>query len=304
MRRVGVAMVGQGPLGRMHCQLLTRFLDDKFELVGSFQRNPRGEHAVSWKQYAMKQLDELVLSNPAVDAVMVCSPDETHEDITRQALKAGKHVFCEKPLALRSAATPELYDLAFSKHKVIQIGYQRRFDPRFQGIRERIIAHGVSVKQLDVKSLDPFQYDPAKENLKTLLFNSICHDIDQALWFCYPFDAVELVNVDHQNETVVLDLRVLKTQWDKEGIKVKVYYKKTGSQYVQSVTVNGDPLLSHEYVEPHSEFPWVNLYLEAYLAEWNSFHQDCKDYMQAKVLHDRKIVTAGLEVIDKALGVI
>jgi predicted dehydrogenase len=69
-----------------------------------------------------------VLDDPAIDAVIVATPHLTHEEQVVAAAEAGKHVFCEKPLALRAAAARRMLDACRRRNLVLGVGHERRFE--------------------------------------------------------------------------------------------------------------------------------------------------------------------------------
>ena len=68
-----------------------------------------------------------LLSDPQIDVVHVCTPNRSHSFITVDALEAGKHVMCEKPMAINSAEAQKMLDAAKRTGKKLTIGYQSRF---------------------------------------------------------------------------------------------------------------------------------------------------------------------------------
>ncbi|HZQ29072.1 MAG TPA: Gfo/Idh/MocA family oxidoreductase [Acidimicrobiales bacterium] len=78
---------------------------------------------------------DAVLDDAAVQAVILCTPHSTHEDQIVLAAKAGKHVFCEKPLALTAAAAQRAVDVCNIAGVVLGIGHERRFEPVMDKIR-------------------------------------------------------------------------------------------------------------------------------------------------------------------------
>ena len=80
-----------------------------------------------------------VLSNDDIQGVVIATPAETHFNIARESLFAGKHVFVEKPLVLRSEEGQELIDLARERRRVLMVGHLLQYHPVF--IRLKELAH-------------------------------------------------------------------------------------------------------------------------------------------------------------------
>ena len=70
-----------------------------------------------------------LLEDKSIDVVHVCTPNRSHSYITVDALEAGKHVMCEKPMAINSAEAQKMLDAAKRTGKKLTIGYQNRFRP-------------------------------------------------------------------------------------------------------------------------------------------------------------------------------
>jgi predicted dehydrogenase len=83
---------------------------------------------------------EAVVSDPAVDAVAICTRHGSHAALARQALLAGKHVFCEKPLALTREELESVLEVAADSASVLAVGFNRRFSPFLREAREFLAA--------------------------------------------------------------------------------------------------------------------------------------------------------------------
>ena len=97
------------------------------ELVGFF--NPTKSRAEDMAaKYGGKAYDsaEELLANPEIDAVSVCAANNAHAELTIKALKAGKHVLCEKPMAISLADCEEMVKVAHEEGKLLMIGDDRR----------------------------------------------------------------------------------------------------------------------------------------------------------------------------------
>ncbi len=128
-----------------------------------------------------------VLDESEIDAVFVVTPTIYHHDIVVAAAQAGKHVFCEKPMAMNVAECREMIDSVQAAGVKLQIGFMRRFDDGFRYAKERIdngeigdvvlvrsVTHGPSVPQ-------EWMLDVRKSNGPLAEVNS--HDIDTLRWY-------------------------------------------------------------------------------------------------------------------------
>jgi len=134
----GVAVVGTGFIGPVHVEALRRLGQNVLGILGS---SAEKSHAAAdslglAKGYA--SFEEL-LADPAVEVVHLASPNRHHFEQCQQALAAGKHIVCEKPLAMTSRETAELVRLAAAKPSLVTaVNYNIRFYPLCLEARERI----------------------------------------------------------------------------------------------------------------------------------------------------------------------
>jgi myo-inositol 2-dehydrogenase/D-chiro-inositol 1-dehydrogenase/scyllo-inositol 2-dehydrogenase (NAD+) len=128
-----------------------------------------------------------LLEDPDVDAVVVVAPTASHAEIVIQAAGAGKHVFCEKPMALNPAECRSMIEACRRAGVKLQIGFMRRFDAGFRQAKNQIdkgqIGDVVMVKSLTHGPSVPRRWmlDVSKSNGPLAEVNS--HDIDTLRWF-------------------------------------------------------------------------------------------------------------------------
>lgn len=79
-----------------------------------------------------------VFSSRSIDAVHICTPNETHHEICKQALMAGKHVLLEKPMAMCASHAWELVGLAEHNHQILQVGHIFRFNNALRTVRDLV----------------------------------------------------------------------------------------------------------------------------------------------------------------------
>ena len=79
-----------------------------------------------------------ILADPEIDAVLICSSTDTHSPISVEAIKAGKHVFCEKPIDHDVAKIKEVIDALKDSNVKYQVGFNRRFDHNFEAVQKAV----------------------------------------------------------------------------------------------------------------------------------------------------------------------
>lgn len=137
MRTLGVAVVGTGFIGPVHVEAIRRLGHAVVGILGSTpQKSVVAAEALGIPNgYA--NLDDL-LADPAVEVVHLASPNREHFGQCRRVIAAGKHVVCEKPLAMTTAETAELVRLAAAANVVAAVNYNVRFYPCVLELRERV----------------------------------------------------------------------------------------------------------------------------------------------------------------------
>jgi len=134
---VGAAVIGSGFIGTVHIENLRRLGVDVRGVLGSSPE--RGEQAAARvglpQAYASL---EALLDDPEVDAVHVTSPNQLHFPQVKQILAAGRHVVCEKPLAVTSAESAELVRLAAASDRISAVNYNIRFYPLNQHAHQMV----------------------------------------------------------------------------------------------------------------------------------------------------------------------
>jgi predicted dehydrogenase len=137
MTRTGSAVVGTGFIAPVHIEALRRLGREVVGILGSSPEKSRAAASALGLPRAYASYDEL-LRDPAVTVVHLASPNRQHFEQCRQALAAGKHVLCEKPLALNTQETAELVRLAERAPLVTGVNYNIRFYPLCLEARQRV----------------------------------------------------------------------------------------------------------------------------------------------------------------------
>jgi myo-inositol 2-dehydrogenase/D-chiro-inositol 1-dehydrogenase len=126
-----------------------------------------------------------LIADPDVDAVAICSPAASHADLVVAAAQAGKHVFCEKPMALTLDDADRAVVAARAAGVALQVGFNRRFAREFSDMHARIADGAIGTPQL-LRSLtrDPgIAADVAARVKPWTIFNeTLIHDFDTLCW--------------------------------------------------------------------------------------------------------------------------
>jgi len=134
---VGAAVIGTGFIGTVHVEQLRRIGVQVRGVLGSTPDRGRARADALGVVRAYESLDEL-LDDPSVDVVHVTSPNHLHVPQTTQILAAGRHVVCEKPLAMGASESAALVDQASLSGRVNAVNFNMRFYPLHQHVRELI----------------------------------------------------------------------------------------------------------------------------------------------------------------------
>jgi myo-inositol 2-dehydrogenase / D-chiro-inositol 1-dehydrogenase len=135
---IGVAFLGVGRMGETHLRNLAAISGVRVRVVAD-PNLEAAEHGreLSGADRAIVDIEEAIL-DPAVDAVIIVTPTDTHARLIETAVLAGKAVFSEKPIALDLAETKRVVDLIKQKNATVQLGFMRRFDPGYAEAKKRI----------------------------------------------------------------------------------------------------------------------------------------------------------------------
>jgi predicted dehydrogenase len=145
MRRiadVGAAVIGTGFIGTVHVEQLRRIGVQVRGVLGSSPERGATRAEALGVARAYPSLDA-ILDDASVEVVHVTSPNHLHVPQTRQILASGRHVVCEKPLAMSAAESAELVDLAARSGRVNAVNFNIRFYPLHQHVRELVTGGGV-----------------------------------------------------------------------------------------------------------------------------------------------------------------
>jgi predicted dehydrogenase len=135
MRKFKTALFGTGFVGRVHLEAIRRLGFVKLYAIGEPQVGKGAQIAEEFGAEKVEADYHRILADPEVDAVHICTPNALHFPIAKEALLAGKHVVCEKPLATSVAQAQELVSLASAKGLRNCTSHNLRYYPQVQQMR-------------------------------------------------------------------------------------------------------------------------------------------------------------------------
>lgn len=175
-----IALLGAGRIGQVHARAIARtpganlvaVADTFAEVAKSLAREYGAEvHSI-----------DAIESMAGVDAVVICTPTDTHADLIERFARAGKAIFCEKPVDLAQDRVEACLKVVAETGAKLMIGFNRRFDPHFAALKSAIEAGQIGeVEQVTITSRDPGL--PPADYIKVsggIFRDMTIHDFDMA----------------------------------------------------------------------------------------------------------------------------
>ena len=185
MNRLNVGLIGAGRMGVFHGETIAQRLpqanlyavaDPVFGAAEKFI----GNLGVNAKAYT----DPLeLIQDPGVDAVVIASPARTHASNVLAAVKQGKAVFCEKPMAVNMKEVNEVIQASNEQNVLVQVGFNRRFEKGFKAAHTEIASGKIGTPQL----LKSTTRDPKLNRAEsipewTIFLETLIHDFDALMY--------------------------------------------------------------------------------------------------------------------------
>ncbi|MDL2235977.1 inositol 2-dehydrogenase [Christensenellaceae bacterium OttesenSCG-928-L17] len=155
---INVGIIGAGRIGQVHGKsILTGVPGAKIKAIADPYLT---EQAKEWAQSAGIEgvyLDyKEIINDPEIDAVLICSSTDTHCPISLEAIAAGKHVFCEKPIDHDLGKIKLVIDALKGKNIKYQVGFNRRFDHNFRSLKQAVVEGKIGdTHVIRISSRDP-----------------------------------------------------------------------------------------------------------------------------------------------------
>jgi myo-inositol 2-dehydrogenase/D-chiro-inositol 1-dehydrogenase len=179
---VRFAVLGAGRIGRVHAAAIAGVPGAALAAVA----DPVAEAAQAVRDThggAVRTIDEIAQADD-IDAVVICTPTDTHADLIERFARAGKAVFCEKPIDLSLARVRDCLKVVEAEAAMLMVGFNRRFDPDFMALKAAIDDGRVGdVEMVTLISRDPGA--PPADYIKRsggIFRDMTIHDFDVARW--------------------------------------------------------------------------------------------------------------------------
>merc|ERR1719393_805586 len=179
---LGVGIIGAGRIGIVHLEALSKCENAKAVIISNPTVSKAEAAANKFKLDAFSGDAMEVINHPDVEAVWICSPSQFHADQIKACAAAGKHVFCEKPIATSVAETVEAINACNEAGVQLMTALQRRFDPNFLRVKQAISSGEIG----EVVTVKLCSRDPAPPPIEYVkggggIFKDMAvHDLDMA----------------------------------------------------------------------------------------------------------------------------
>jgi len=178
MLRIGI--LGCGRIGKVHAR--SAMQNSRCKVMAVADAHPQAARALADGSGARVQLADEIIASPDIDAVIICSPTDTHADYIEAAARARKATLCEKPVDLSADRIAACLERIAPAGIPLMIGFNRRFDPSFDQLQQQLRAGRIG----DIESVSIISRDPAPPTAEYIrrsggLFRDMMiHDFDLA----------------------------------------------------------------------------------------------------------------------------
>lgn len=295
---ISLGIIGAGRIGKVHAQsIMNHITSVRLKTIADPFMNEETEASLRVLGVSDCTKDyKKILNDPEIDAVLICSSTNTHADISLEAIAAGKHVFCEKPVSQDIAKIRQVMEKLKGTKLKYQVGFNRRFDHNFEAVRAAVANGDVgNVHIVRITSRDPAPPPPEYAAVSGGMFlDMTIHDFDMVRYLTAS-DVVEvfangavlvdpLIGEAGDIDTAIISLKMANGALaviDNSRKAVYGYDQRAevfGSKGQASVSndTNSSLILSSE-TGIHTEKP-LYFFLERYMA---SFTKEVRMFVQA-----------------------
>ena len=201
-----VGLCGYGPMGRTHAQLITKHEGIQLVAVADVQADLRARAQTELGVQTFESGEALIDARIA-DVIFVCAPTYLHAALTIRALKAGAHVFCEKPMGLNPTLCAAMIDAARRADRMLIIGQVLRFWPEYVFLKQAIDSgrygrlQSLSMTRIGGVSIGFERWFLDEKRGGMQIFDRHIHDTDLCLWLLGLPEAVQAFGFEKDART-------------------------------------------------------------------------------------------------------
>ena len=288
---INFAILGAGRIGQVHARAIEH--NDAAVLSAVFDPVSKAAEAISKRTGASVLSVDEIAKNDSIDAVLICTPTDLHAEQIELFARAGKAIFCEKPIDLDPARARACLKVVDETGAKLMVGFNRRFDPHFSAVRQQIVDGRIGTPEMGVIiSRDPAA--PPPEYIKRsggIFKDMMIHDFDMAAFLMGDMPVEVMAKGSVLTDSAIGDLGDFDSAnailtW-KDGRQVSISNSRRASYgYDQRIEVHGSKgMVSAEnqrpvgievagakgYTRPPLHDFFMTRYVDAYANEINAF---------------------------------
>lgn len=179
---IKVGIIGAGRIGKVHVESICTKVPNAVvkTLADPFMNEQTENWAKDMGVHNTTKDYKEILADPEIDAVLICSSTDTHSPISVEAIQAGKHVFCEKPIDHDVTKIKEVINALEGSNVKYQVGFNRRFDHNFEAVQKAVAEGKIGDTHIiKITSRDP--EPPCADYVKVsggMFLDMTIHDFD------------------------------------------------------------------------------------------------------------------------------
>ncbi len=156
-KKINIGVIGAGRIGKIHTENIIRYINEaSIKTVADYYPDQVKEWADNIGIKSLVKEPEEIINDPEIEAVFICSPTNTHSKYIVESSKAGKDIFCEKPMDLDLDTVKRTIKIVEETGVKFQIGFNRRFDHNFMKVHDLIREGKIgNINLLKITSWDP-----------------------------------------------------------------------------------------------------------------------------------------------------
>ena len=286
-----IALFGAGRIGQVHAVNIAEHKETR--LYSVVDPHQEGAVALATKYGAKVQSCEEAMADPEIHGVLIASATDTHADLIERAARAGKTIFCEKPVHLDLARVRDCLAMVAACNVPLFVGFNRRYDPQFRRVREMLAAGMIGkAESLLITSRDPSPPPANYVKVSGGMFRDMTiHDFDMARFII----GEDPVSIYAQGSNLVdpaigeagdIDTAFVVMKFPSGAMATIVNSRRSGYGYDQRLELHGAKgLLTAKNIHENAVEHWseegcvaakpehffLQRYAAAYIAEWQHF---------------------------------